>query len=546
MSQRRRDGIPRAESESEADSLPIYRGEQVVAELRDGAVATLAIDSKAGGTDGEGGADDEGGTANAGGTGGEGRTDDEGGTGEGDGTLRAELSDALGAVADAAPNALVLTGSEGAFDPGNWGEGHDTAEGRQGDFVAENRRDEPRPHAVLSSLECPVVAALRGPVLDRGFTLALCADLRVAGRSAEFGLPGLADEAVHGVERDLLVATVGRERARDLLARVRTYDAETAADWGAVNEVVPADAVADRALALAESFTHRSPVAYRFVKCAADAVVLSSDSEVGHAGPIPPSRSSPIAESETPAYETLELDEPREGVHRITLDRRRRLNALTGPMLEELTRAVEWVSARDPDAVVVEGSGRRAFSVGLDPRAEVSQSGTPADGVTVARTAQRATAALASLDAPTVAAVSGYALGGGLEVALATDVRVGGESSTYGLPEITHGLVPSAGGTQRLPGLVGRGRAMEMLLTGDHYDAETAADWGLVSEVVPDGRVASEALDLAEGFAVTGGPRRNPVVETTPTVEGYVLERVGTRHGFARGPFDGAGVGGRL
>lgn len=244
-------------------------------------------------------------------------------------------------------------------------------------------------------------------------------------------------------------------------------------------------------------------------------------------------------------FDTVSIEEPRPGIHRLRLERRRKLNALDEQVVEELAAATGQVAERDPDAVVLEGAGRRAFSVGMDTRASFAQTDDPTVGKSLAHQGQESMNRLASLPVPVVAAVRGYALGGGLELALTADVRIGGESSTYGLPEITKGLIPGAGATQRLPSIVGRGRAYEMMFTGEKFDAETMADWGLLDQVVADEDVSAVALEWAEelsGVSVdtTESLHRRLDPDSQGSSAGYMLEQSGLGRAFSEDPF---GVG---
>lgn len=242
-------------------------------------------------------------------------------------------------------------------------------------------------------------------------------------------------------------------------------------------------------------------------------------------------------------FETLAIDEPRPGIHRLRLERRRKLNALDEQMMEELDAAAEGIAEREPEAVLIEGEGRRAFSIGMEMRAPFAQTDDPDTGKSIANRIQESMNRIASLPVPVVAAVEGFALGGGLELALTADVRIAGESSTFGLPEITHGLIPGAGATQRLPSIVGRGRAYEMMFTGEKFDAETMADWGLVDEVVADEAVVETALDWAEELSgatvrTTGSLHRKLDLESAGSSEGYMLEQSGLGRAFSNDPFD--------
>jgi enoyl-CoA hydratase/carnithine racemase len=176
------------------------------------------------------------------------------------------------------------------------------------------------------------------------------------------------------------------------------------------------------------------------------------------------------------------------------------MNALNGAIQAELVHAAAGVDA-DPEvrAVVLYG-GEKLFAAGADIKemADVSYARMAADS----RRLQRALNAVASISKPVVAAVTGYALGGGLELALCADFRVLGESARVGQPEILLGLIPGAGGTQRLPRLIGPARAKDLIFSGRFVDAAEALAIGLADQVVPDGQVYEAACALAARYAV--------------------------------------------
>jgi enoyl-CoA hydratase len=176
------------------------------------------------------------------------------------------------------------------------------------------------------------------------------------------------------------------------------------------------------------------------------------------------------------------------------------MNALSSPLLEELYAEVDRVDADESvRAVVIHGAGERAFVAGADIKEfpvlrEQGGDGTGAAGL-IHKVADRMEAGRT----PFIAAIQGFCLGGGLELAMGCDIRVAADNATVGQPEIKLGIIPGGGGTQRLPRLVGRGRAMLMNLTGDFFDARTAESWGLLDRVVP----AEELLDAAKKIAAT-------------------------------------------
>lgn len=186
--------------------------------------------------------------------------------------------------------------------------------------------------------------------------------------------------------------------------------------------------------------------------------------------------------------------DPVDGVALVTLDRRVAMNALSAALLRDLAEACERLGD-DPTCrvVVVTGAGTRAFAAGADVG---EMAGEDAAGLEAGGRFDDWDA-LARLPMPTIAAVRGYALGGGAELAMSCDMIVAGDDARFGQPEITLGIMPGAGATQRLTRAVGKARAMELILTGRMFDANEAAAMGLVTRVVP----AGETLDVALGLA---------------------------------------------
>ena len=177
------------------------------------------------------------------------------------------------------------------------------------------------------------------------------------------------------------------------------------------------------------------------------------------------------------------------------------MNALSAALLEELEAEVEALDSDDEvRAIVLRGGGERAFVAGADIKEFPALRESAAEGGS-ARGIQRVGQRMDAAHTPFVAAIRGFCLGGGLELAMCCDVRVCSDDAQLGQPEIKLGLIPGGGGTQRLPRLVGIGRAMFLNLTGDFVDAETAYAWGLVERVVPAGELEEEALALAGRIA---------------------------------------------
>jgi enoyl-CoA hydratase/carnithine racemase len=189
-----------------------------------------------------------------------------------------------------------------------------------------------------------------------------------------------------------------------------------------------------------------------------------------------------------------------DGVALVRLDRPK-ANALSGALLDQLYEAARDLLADPPGAVVLWG-GERIFAAG----AEISEFGGPDEAGEIGGKFLRAGNALAAIPRATIAAVNGYALGGGCEIALACDFRVAAENAKFGQPEILLGIIPGGGGTQRLARLVGTSRAKEMILTGRQVDADEAQRIGLADKVVSGDQVLSTALDWAAQLA------RGPVV----------------------------------
>ncbi len=188
------------------------------------------------------------------------------------------------------------------------------------------------------------------------------------------------------------------------------------------------------------------------------------------------------------------------GIATVTLNRPERYNALGSRIVEELGEVLEEVEeSGEIRAMILTGAGEKAFCSGVDlkERGEMDADGKWAHNRALNAFAER----LARLQAPTIAAINGLAFGGGLEITLACDFRIAVEGARFALPEVGLGIVPGAGGTQRLPRLVGPTRAKELILTGRRIGAEAALEMGLVSKVVPAGSLMEEALALAGEIA---------------------------------------------
>ncbi len=195
--------------------------------------------------------------------------------------------------------------------------------------------------------------------------------------------------------------------------------------------------------------------------------------------------------------------ETRDGIGVLTVNRPDKLNALNAETVAELHRALEQLAEdQSVRAVVLTGAGEKSFVAGADI-GELAQM-TPLSGIEVSRQGQHAFRFLETMRKPVIAAVNGFALGGGLELALACHFRLASENAKFGLPEVKLGIIPGYGGTVRLPRVVGRGRALELMLTGEMMDAQDAYRMGLVNRVYPQAELLGAAEELAKKIAANG------------------------------------------
>ena len=184
----------------------------------------------------------------------------------------------------------------------------------------------------------------------------------------------------------------------------------------------------------------------------------------------------------------------------VTVNRPKVLNALNGPTLDELRRTILALKHdQGVRAVIITGSGEKSFIAGADIN-ELAQQ-TPVSGRDHAIRGQHVLDLIENMGKPVIAAINGYALGGGCELAMACTIRVAADTARLGQPEINLGIVPGYAGTQRLARLIGRGRALELLLTGDQISAQEAHRLGLVNRVVPAAEVMNECRRLAAALA---------------------------------------------
>jgi enoyl-CoA hydratase len=179
------------------------------------------------------------------------------------------------------------------------------------------------------------------------------------------------------------------------------------------------------------------------------------------------------------------------------------LNLVTGEMMDRLDAALDAVAAdAAARAVVLTGAGTRAFCAGSDVKEFEALAGRVAQGKLLYE--KYVYRKLAELPVPTIAAIEGDALGGGLELALCCDLRIAGAAARLGMPEVRLGVIPGSGGTQRLPAVVGPARAKELILVGELVSAERAEQIGLVNAVVPEGDALAAATGMAERIAQRG------------------------------------------
>jgi enoyl-CoA hydratase len=192
--------------------------------------------------------------------------------------------------------------------------------------------------------------------------------------------------------------------------------------------------------------------------------------------------------------------EKSEGIATITLNRQEALNAFNKEVIEEILQALEDIKADENIRVVIlTGAGEKAFSAGADIKAMKGMNALKARELSLM--GEKLCNALENLEKPVIAAINGYALGGGLEVAMACDIRIASENARMGQTEINIGLIPGWGGTQRLPRLIGKTKAKELIFTGKIIDAKTAEQLGIVNMVVPADKLKEAvhqfALELA-------------------------------------------------
>lgn len=208
----------------------------------------------------------------------------------------------------------------------------------------------------------------------------------------------------------------------------------------------------------------------------------------------------------------------------VTINRPDKLNALNATVIAELDKAFTELSRREQvRAIILTGAGR-AFVAGADIAEIAEAADGPAGLESLSQVGSRVFTKIERLNKPVIAAVNGFALGGGLELALACHLRLASESAKFGLPEAKLGLIPGYGGTQRLPRLIGTGRAMQMILTGGMIDANTAASFGLVNAVYPSEVLMDVSRSMAKEMIANGPLALAHAIEVVARGDGLSMD----------------------
>ncbi|MEO8347975.1 MAG: enoyl-CoA hydratase-related protein [Acidobacteriota bacterium] len=226
----------------------------------------------------------------------------------------------------------------------------------------------------------------------------------------------------------------------------------------------------------------------------------------------------------------VRVDEPEDGIRVLTVDRPEKLNALNSAVLNELSREIAVAESLESlRCLIVTGAGEKSFIAGADIGELATL--TPVEGREHSRRGQALLDRIENLPVPTIAAINGYAYGGGLELAMACTLRVASENARMGLPETSLGILPGYGGTQRLARHVGRSKALELVLTSDKgLTAIEAERIGLVNRVVEPGKALSAALDMARKIGANGPIANRYAMEAIrrgldmPLAEGQAFE----------------------
>ncbi|MBS0000628.1 MAG: enoyl-CoA hydratase/isomerase family protein [Cyclobacteriaceae bacterium] len=221
-----------------------------------------------------------------------------------------------------------------------------------------------------------------------------------------------------------------------------------------------------------------------------------------------------------PSFKHILFD-GRDGVSTLTINRPDKLNALNNATLKEIREAIQGVlDDRNIKALIITGSGEKAFVAGADI-GELSEL-NELNGRKFSENGQDIFELIENFHKPVIAAINGFALGGGFELALACHIRIASKNARFGLPEVTLGILPGFGGTQRLTHLIGKGRSLEMMLTGEMIDAETGYNYGIINHLVdtPD-LLLPAAQDILK-----------KILRNAPLALGMVIESVNAANRF--------------
>ncbi|MCP3663843.1 MAG: enoyl-CoA hydratase/isomerase family protein [Gammaproteobacteria bacterium] len=203
------------------------------------------------------------------------------------------------------------------------------------------------------------------------------------------------------------------------------------------------------------------------------------------------------------AFNNILLDEIEPDIYRLTVNRPRAFNALNSETLSEILAAGEHIaSIKAARVLLVTGAGGKAFVAGAD--IQEMQQMSALESEQFSQLGMRAFRRLETLPIPVIAVINGFCLGGGCELAMSCDWMIASERAKFGQPEVNLGVTPGFGATQRLPRLIGRARAMELLVTGRQLSAEEALQWGLVNQLHPVDQLDSAALELAKMIQTKG------------------------------------------
>ena len=211
--------------------------------------------------------------------------------------------------------------------------------------------------------------------------------------------------------------------------------------------------------------------------------------------------------------------EHEKGIATIYVNRPEKLNALNKATIQELHETLKLVEENpDVHVLIITGSGEKAFVAGADI-AEFAHFSTEEGAQLAAKGQQILFDFIENMKTPVIAAINGFALGGGLELAMACHFRIASENAKMGLPETSLGVIPGYGGTQRLPQIIGKGRAMEMIMTAGMIDAETAKMYGLVNHVVPQSDLHSAYMTIA-----------TRIMKNSPVAIGKAIEAINANY----------------